>query len=93
MVLAALAVTFVGMLTPKINQLIFWEVLPSGSMQLFFAISVFMVCTAISSSLFEAVSAMVAARVETKLSLSVEVCNDDEGNVPSGRFFQKVQRR
>ena len=60
------------MLTPKINQLIFSEVLPSGSMQLFFAISVFMVCTAISSLLFEAVSAMVTARVETKLSLSVE---------------------
>ena len=37
MVLAALAVTFVGMLTPKINQLTFSEVLPSGSMQLFFA--------------------------------------------------------
>ena len=72
MLLAALAVTFVGMLTPKINQLIFSEVLPSGSMQLFFAISVFMVCTAISSLLFEAVSAMVTARVETKLSLSVE---------------------
>ena len=29
MVLAALAVTFVGMLTPKLNQLIFSEVLPS----------------------------------------------------------------
>lgn len=89
MVLAALAVTFVGMLTPKINQLIFSEVLPSGSMQLFFAISVFMVCTAISSLLFEAVSAMVTARVETKLSLSVEAATMMRVmSLPAG-FFRK----
>ena len=89
MVLAALAVTFVGMLTPKINQLIFSEVLPSGSMQLFWAISVFMVCTAISSLLFEAVSAMVTARVETKLSLSVEAATMMRVmSLPAG-FFRK----
>ena len=89
MVLAALAVTFVGMLTPKINQLIFSEVLPSGSMQLFLAISVFMVCTAISSLLFEAVSAMVTARVETKLSLSVEAATMMRVmSLPAG-FFRK----
>lgn len=35
MVLAALAVTFVGMLTPKINQLIFSEVLPSEACSCF----------------------------------------------------------
>ena len=58
-------------------------------MQLFFAISVFMVCTAISSLLFEAVSAMVTARVETKLSLSVEAATMMRVmSLPAG-FFRK----
>ena len=49
----------------------------------------FMVCTAISSLLFEAVSAMVTARVETKLSLSVEAATMMRVmSLPAG-FFRK----
>ena len=50
--LATLAVTLVGMLSPKINHIIFSDVVENESMQLFFAITVFLVCVSVSTLLF-----------------------------------------
>lgn len=70
--LATLAVTLVGMLSPKINHIIFSDVVENESMQLFFAITVFLVCVSVSTLLFGVMKSLLMARINTKLSLAVE---------------------
>ena len=69
---AVLLVTLVGMLTPKINNIIFSDVISSGSMRLLFAVSVFLVCVTVSSLILESVKTLLMARLGTKMSLTVE---------------------
>lgn len=70
--IAALALTLIGLLAPKINYLIFSDVLASGSMRLLFAITVFSVCVSVSTLLISSVKRLLMARIETKLGLSIE---------------------
>lgn len=70
--LAALAVSLVGLLMPKLNALLFSEVLSSGSAQLLIAMAVFMICLSISSLLLSAVRSLLDGRIQTKLGVSVE---------------------
>lgn len=70
--LATLAVTLVGMLGPKLNNLLFSTVIKSGSIRLFWAIAVFFVSVSVAAMLFTAVKSLLMARIDTKLSLSVE---------------------
>ena len=67
-----LAVTAVGMLTPKINDLLFSDVLASGSGKALGGIAVFMISVTVSSLLFVAVRALLISRIGIKLNLSVE---------------------
>ncbi len=71
-VLSTLAATLVGMLAPKLNRMLFSEVLDSGSATVLAGMGVFMACAAISTVLLDAVRSLVSARVGTKLNLSVE---------------------
>ncbi len=70
--LATLAATLIGMLSPKINHIIFSEVIENESMQLFFAVTVFLICVSISILLINALKSLLMARINTKISLSVE---------------------
>ncbi len=67
-----LVCTLVGMLTPKLNQMLFSDVLASGSTTVLLGMGVFMACVAISSVLLGTAQSLVTARVDTKLNLSVE---------------------
>ncbi len=69
--LAMLAVTGVGLLTPKINMLIFSDVINSGSMQALVGIAIFLICVSVSSLLFDAVQGLISSRIGTRLNLSV----------------------
>lgn len=71
-VLSTLAATLVGMLLPKINHIIFSDVVENQSMQLFFAITVFLVCVSFSTILIGVMKSLLMARINTKISLSVE---------------------
>lgn len=71
-VLATLVVSLIGMLSPKLSNLLFSQVLPSGSVQLLIAIAVFTVSVSISSLLISAVHGMIRSRIDTKLSISVQ---------------------
>ncbi|MBO6231276.1 MAG: NHLP bacteriocin export ABC transporter permease/ATPase subunit [Ruminiclostridium sp.] len=62
------AVTLIGMLSPMLNELLFSNVLNSGSMKELLAIAVFIVCVSVSSLLLGTVSSLLMSR----LSLSVE---------------------
>lgn len=70
--LATLAVSLVGLLTPKLNSLLFGTVVESGQLQLLVGIAVFLVSVSISRLLFNAVKALVVERVNTKIDLSVQ---------------------
>lgn len=70
--LATLALSLIGMFSPMISKLLFDRVLMSGSVRLLIAITVFSVCVSISTLLISAVKNMIAARIETKLNISVD---------------------
>lgn len=70
--LATLVVTLVGLLTPKLTNLLFSDVLASGSLQILLAIAVFMICVSLSALLIGGVKALLMARINTKMSLSIQ---------------------
>ena len=70
--LATLAVTLIGLLTPKLTNLLFSNVMESGSLQILLAIAVFMICVSLSALLIGGVKALLMARINTKMSLSVQ---------------------
>ena len=70
--MALLAVTLIGMLSPKLTQLIFSDVLDSGNLRVLLAIAVFMVCVSTSQLLIRAMQSLLMARINTKMELAVE---------------------
>lgn len=82
-----LAVTFIGMLSPKLNNLLFSRVIEDGSTQVLLAITVFMVCVAISSLLINSVKSLIMARINTKMSISVQAATISRVmSLPAGFF-------
>lgn len=69
---SALAVTLIGMLSPKLNNLLFSRVIEDGSTQILLAITVFMICVTFSSLLINGVKSLIIARINTKMSISVQ---------------------
>lgn len=69
---SALAVTLIGMLSPKLNNLLFSRVIKDGSTQILLAITVFMICATLSSLLINGVKSLIIARINTKMSISVQ---------------------
>lgn len=70
--LATLALSLIGMISPLITKLLFDRVLLSGNVRLLIAIAFFSVSVSVSTLLISAVKNMVAARIETKLNISIE---------------------
>ena len=71
-VLATLAVSAIGLLSPRLNNLLMGTVVGSGSLRLLVGIAVFMICVGISSLLLGGVKTLLMNRVSTKLDLSVQ---------------------
>lgn len=69
---SALAVTLIGMLSPKLNNLLFSRVIEDGSTQILLAITVFMICVTLSSLLINGGKSLIIARINTKMSISVQ---------------------
>ncbi len=69
---SAMAVTLIGMLSPKLNNLLFSRVIEDGSTQILLAITVFMICVTLSSLLINGVKSLIIARINTKMSISVQ---------------------
>ena len=70
--LAVLAATLIGLLTPKLSNLLFSDVLESDSLRVLMAVAVFMVCVSVSKLFVNSISALLMARINTKMNLSVE---------------------
>lgn len=70
--LATLAVSLLGMLTPKINNILFSIVVTSGSVRLLVGIAIFAICLSLTSLIISSVKSLISARINTKLSISIE---------------------
>ena len=70
--LATLAVSAIGLLSPKLNNLLMGTVIESGSLRLLVGIAIFMICVSVSSMLLGGIKTLIVGRVNTKLELSVQ---------------------
>ena len=73
--LATLAVTLIGLLTPKLTNLMFSDVLESGSVRVLISLAVFMVCVSTSSIIAGGIKTLLLARVSTKTDLAVQAAS------------------
>lgn len=71
-VLATFAVSAIGLLMPKLNNILFGTVVANQNIKMLVGITVFMICTSISTLLLQSVKTLLTARVGTKLELSVQ---------------------
>ncbi len=70
--LAMAAVTLTGMLMPRLNETLFSRVLPSGSGRMLAGMAVYMACASLSALVFGIIKNFAAARISTKMQISVE---------------------
>ncbi len=70
---AALVVTLIGLLTPKINNIIFSYIVSYGSIQLLVAITIFLATVIISSHILTVVKEIISSRIVTKMNITVQV--------------------
>ena len=99
-VLCTFAASLFGMFMPRLNNILFSTVITSASMQLLYAVTIFMVCVSISTMLMGAVKALVSARIKTKMEISVQAATmmrilslpaDFFKEYSSGELFMRAQ--
>lgn len=64
--------TLIGMINPRITQIIFSDVMDSGSLRLLIATAVLSVSVGISSMLVGAIRSLVTNRINTQMNISVQ---------------------
>lgn len=74
-VASILAVTLVGLLTPKINNIIFANVVTSTDYSLLLGVTILLVCVSISVLLITTVKTMLLERIKTKMDVSVQAAS------------------
>lgn len=70
--IATLAITLIGLLSPKLNQLIFSTVIEYGNLRLVLSMLLFLISVTISTQIISAIKSLIMARIETKLSISID---------------------
>jgi NHLM bacteriocin system ABC transporter ATP-binding protein len=69
---ATAVATVVGMLMPKLNNMLFSDVLASGSGQALLGIAILMICTTLSVLMVNIIQSLAMMRVNTKLGINVQ---------------------
>lgn len=69
---ATIVVTLLGMLTPKMNNIIFSQIVVDGNLRVVLAMAIFMVCVSLSSLLIGGVKSLFMTRIQTKMDISVQ---------------------
>jgi NHLM bacteriocin system ABC transporter ATP-binding protein len=85
---STLGITLIGMLSPRLNNLLFSAVIESGNYRLLFAITVFMVCVTVSSLLINGVKSLIMARINTKMNISVQAATMSRVMSLPAEFFK-----
>ena len=70
--IVTLAVTLLGMLTPKMNHIIFSKIVVNGNLQVVLAMTVFMVSVSLSSLLLGGMKSLLMTKIQTKMDISVQ---------------------
>ncbi|MBQ3705779.1 MAG: ATP-binding cassette domain-containing protein [Clostridia bacterium] len=68
---AALAITLVGLLVPRLNQILMGTVVASGSYQLLFAVMSFLLFVTLGTAVLQVIRALLLSRIQYKLSINV----------------------
>ena len=71
-IVATLAVTLIGLIPARLNQLLFSVVIPSRSQSLILPMAMLLVAVTLSQALINSCKTLVMARLTTKLSIQVE---------------------
>lgn len=71
-VVATLVVTLIGFLTPKLNEILFSNIIESGSTRALGAIGIFIICVSLSSLMLTTVKEMLVSRLSTRVGLTVQ---------------------
>lgn len=69
---AAFVVTLLGMLTPKMENLIFSKIVVDGNLRVVLAMTVFLACVAVSSAIAGGIKTLFMTRIQTKMDICVE---------------------
>ena len=88
-ILATLAVSAIGLLSPKLNNLLMGTVVESENIRLLIGITIFMISVTISSLLIRAVKTLVMSRINTKMELSVQAATMMRVMSLPADFFKK----
>lgn len=72
LVIVMAAATLIGMINPRITQVIFSDVIGSSSISLLVAAAVLSVCVGISSLMVGAIQSLVTNRINTQMNISVQ---------------------
>ncbi|MCR4807819.1 MAG: NHLP bacteriocin export ABC transporter permease/ATPase subunit [Lachnospiraceae bacterium] len=75
LIAATAGATLVGMLLPRLNAILFSDVLSSGSLSMLTGMAVFMICVTLSSALINIFKGFASARISTKLDVTVEAAS------------------
>ena len=70
--LAFLSVTALGLFIPRITDLLFSEVIKTGSVQMLVSLTVFFLCVTVSGALFDIVRQLLISRISVKIGASLE---------------------
>ncbi len=87
--LATLAITLLGFLTPKFNNLLMGTVLESGNVRVLLSLVSFMVCATIASLLMNSVKSLLMNRINTKMSIFVQAATMSRVLSLPADFFKK----
>ena len=74
-VVATIVITLIGLLMPKINSIIFSNVIESKSTRLFIAITVLLTSVTLASLLIGIVKSMLMLRIQNKASIAVQAAS------------------
>ena len=88
LILAALAVTLLGLIPPWINKIMFSDVLISGSNKLLAGASILLICATISTAMFRSIQSLMTARISTKLDATVHSASMMRGLSLPAEFFR-----
>lgn len=69
---AALFVSLLGLLTPRIQELIYGSVIENSDMRLFFAVFGFLICLNLSQLFIGVIQRLLLSRLETKMNIQVQ---------------------
>ncbi len=70
--IATIAVTAVGLITPKLQNFIFSTVIEAESIRLLWSVAIFLICVSISQMMISAAKELLLARMNTKMSIYVQ---------------------